>query len=109
MALTPILYIVAALAEIGGCFAFWAWARMGRSIGWLAPGLLSLACFAYLLTFVESDAAGRAYAAYGGLYIACALAWLWAVEGIAPDRWDVIGALVCLVGAAIILWGPRGG
>jgi small multidrug resistance family-3 protein len=74
---------------------------------WLIPGVASLALFAYLVTFVESSAAGRAYAAYGGVYIAASLFWLWAVEGLRPDRWDVTGAAVCLAGAPIILFGPR--
>jgi small multidrug resistance family-3 protein len=100
-------YIAAALAEIGGCFAFWAWLRLGKSAWWLIPGTASLTLFAYLLTFVETDAAGRAYAAYGGVYIAASLLWLWLVEGVPPDRWDMIGAAVCLLGAAVILWGPR--
>lgn len=106
---TPIVYILAALAEIAGCFAFWAWLRLDKSPLWLAPGVASLALFAWLLTLVPSDAAGRAYAAYGGVYIAMSLLWLWAVEGARPDRWDFIGASVCLVGACIILFGPRGG
>lgn len=105
--MTPLVYIVAALAEIGGCFAFWAWLRMGKSAWWLVPGMASLALFAWLLTLVESDHAGRAYAAYGGVYIAAALLWLWIVEGARPDRWDVIGAAICLGGAAVILFGPR--
>ena len=74
---------------------------------WLIPGLMSLAAFAWFLTFVDASAAGRAYAAYGGVYIAASLGWLWAVEGIRPDRWDVVGASLCLVGAGIILLGPR--
>jgi small multidrug resistance family-3 protein len=78
-----------------------------RSIWWLVPGGVSLALFAYLLTLVDSDAAGRAYAAYGGVYIVASLLWLWAVEGVRPDRWDVTGAVVCLLGAAIIVLGPR--
>ncbi|ABD07075.1 Protein of unknown function UPF0060 [Rhodopseudomonas palustris HaA2] len=105
---TAIIYVGAAIAEIAGCFAFWGWLRLGKPVWWLAPGLLSLALFAYLLTLVESEAAGRAYAAYGGIYIVASLAWLWSVEGVRPDRWDVSGACVCLAGAAIILWGPRG-
>ena len=100
-------YITAALAEIAGCFAFWASLRLGKSIWWIVPGALSLALFAWALTWVESDAAGRAYAAYGGVYIAASLGWLWLVEGIRPDRWDVLGAATCLVGAAIILGAPR--
>lgn len=93
---------------IAGCFAFWAWARLDKPLWWLLPGLASLALFAWLLTLVESSVAGRAFAAYGGVYIAASLAWLWAVEGARPDRWDLIGAAVCLVGAGIILLGPRG-
>ncbi|HEX8055233.1 hypothetical protein CA262_16055 [Sphingobium sp. GW456-12-10-14-TSB1] len=101
------IYIGAALAEIGGCFAFWAWLRLDRSPLWLLPGMVSLALFAWLLTLVDSDAAGRAYAAYGGVYICASLAWLWAIEGLRPDRWDLIGASLCLVGAAVILLAPR--
>lgn len=100
-------YLGAALAEIAGCFAFWAWLRMDKSVLWLLPGMAALALFAYLLTFIDSDHAGRAYAAYGGVYIASAIAWLWLVESAKPDRWDLIGAAVCLGGAAIILFGPR--
>lgn len=104
---TSIVYVLAAIAEIAGCFSFWVWLRLDRSPLWLAPGMVSLAAFAWLLTRVDSDAAGRAYAAYGAVYICASLAWLWAVEGTRPDRWDVMGAAVCLAGAAIILLGPR--
>lgn len=102
-----VIYLGAALAEIAGCFAFWVWLRMDRSAWWLAPGLIALALFAYLLTLVEVEHAGRAYAAYGGVYITAAVFWLWIIEGAKPDRWDVIGAAVCVTGAAIILFGPR--
>ena len=105
---TIMAYIGAAFAEIGGCFAFWAWARLGKSIWWLPLGLVSLIVFAYLLTLVDSAAAGRAYAAYGGVYIVASLVWLWMVEGVRPDRWDLTGAVICLVGATVILLGPRG-
>ncbi len=105
--MTPIIYAAAALAEIAGCFAFWAWLREGRPAWLIAPGMLSLALFAWLLTRVEADAAGRAYAAYGSVYIAASLAWLAVVERVRPDRWDLIGAAVCLAGAGIILFGPR--
>ena len=98
---------MAAVAEIAGCFAFWAWLRLGNSPLWLLPGMASLALFAFLLTRVDSDAAGRAYAGYGGVYILSSILWLWAVEHRAPDRWDILGAAVCMVGAAIILFGPR--
>jgi small multidrug resistance family-3 protein len=75
---------------------------------WLLPGLVSLIVFAYLLTLVETNAAGRAYAAYGGVYIVASLFWLWGVEGMRPDRWDTGGAAICLIGAAVIIFGPRG-
>ncbi len=104
---TLLIYFGAALAEIAGCFAFWAWLRLGKSIFWIIPGLLALAIFAYLLTRIDSDFAGRAYAAYGGIYIASSLLWLWLVEGVRADRWDLTGAAICLLGAAVILWGPR--
>jgi small multidrug resistance family-3 protein len=107
MSLSWVYYALAAIAEIAGCFAFWAWLKLDRSPLWLIPGVASLALFAYLLTRVDSDAAGRAYAAYGGVYIAAAILWLWLVEQKAPDRWDLIGAAVCLSGAALILMGPR--
>jgi len=100
-------YIGAAIAEIAGCFAFWAWLKLGKPIWWLVPGMVSLALFAYLLTLVDSDAAGRTYAAYGGVYIAASLTWLWVIEGVRPDRWDVAGVTLCLLGAALILAGPR--
>ncbi|TCM16916.1 small multidrug resistance family-3 protein [Novosphingobium sp. PhB165] len=102
-----VVYFGAALAEIGGCYAFWAWLRLGKSTLWLVPGGLLLATFAGLLTLVDSDNAGRAYAAYGGIYITSALLWLWAVEGVRPDRWDLGGAALCLAGAAAILLGPH--
>ncbi|PCD03767.1 hypothetical protein COC42_05325 [Sphingomonas spermidinifaciens] len=106
--MTALIYIGAALAEIAGCFAFWAWLRMGKSPVWLAPGIASLILFAWLLTRVDSEAAGRAYAAYGGIYICASLLWLWGVEGVRPHRWDVGGAALCLVGTCVILLGSRG-
>ena len=102
-----ILYIAAAGAEIAGCFAFWAWLKLGKSGLWLIPGVAALVLFAFLLTRIDSLFAGRAFAAYGGVYIAASLVWLWAVEGARPDRWDAIGAVSCLIGAAVILFGPR--
>lgn len=106
-AMSAFAYIGAALAEIAGCFAFWAWLRLDKSIWWLVPGMAALALFAYLLTLVEAAHAGRTYAAYGGVYITAAIGWLWMVEGAKPDRWDLIGAAICLVGAGVILFGPR--
>ena len=105
--MTAFAYIAAALAEIAGCFAFWAWLRLGRSALWLMPGMASLALFAALLTLVHSEAAGRTYAAYGGIYVAASILWLWIVEQQRPDRWDLAGSALCLAGMAVILWGPR--
>ena len=102
------LYAAAALAEIFGCFAFWMWFRQDRSALWLVPGMASLALFAWLLTFSPAEQAGRAFAVYGGIYIAASILWLWLAEGRRPDQWDLVGSVVCLIGAAIILWGPRG-
>ena len=104
-----LVYPLAALAEISGCFAIWAWWRLGATSLWLIPGLGALVGFGWLLAQVETGFAGRAFAAYGGVYIAASLIWMWLAEGQRPDRWDVIGALICLVGATIILAGKRGG
>lgn len=103
-----LVYAAAALMEIAGCFAFWGWLRLDKPIWWLAPGLVSLAAFAWALTLSPASMAGRAFAAYGGIYIIASLAWLWAVEGARPDRWDAVGAALCLTGAAVILLMPRG-
>lgn len=102
-------YMLAAVAEIAGCFAFWAWLRLDKSPLWLLPGMASLALFAWALTRIDADFSGRAYAAYGGIYILASLLWLWAAEGVRPDRWDVIGAGLCLAGALVIVLGPRAG
>ncbi|MBW9064230.1 YnfA family protein [Rhizobium herbae] len=101
------IYALAALAEIAGCFAFWAWLKLDKPMWWLLPGMASLALFAWLLSLIDTTAAGRAYAAYGGIYIAASLAWLWTVEGVRPDRWDVSGVTLAIAGTAIILAGPR--
>ena len=109
LAATLAVYALAALAEIAGCFAFWAWLRLGRSGLWVLPGLACLVAFAWLLTRIDSAFAGRAYAAYGGVYIVAALVWLGLVEGRVPDRFDLAGGTLCLLGAGIILYGPRAG
>ncbi len=102
-----VVYAAAAFAEISGCYAFWAWARLDRAAIWLLPGIVSLAVFAWLLTRIHDPFAGRAYAAYGGVYIVASLAWLWLVERHPPDRWDLIGGVICLVGACVILFAPH--
>ncbi|KUL95124.1 membrane protein [Bosea sp. WAO] len=101
------IYLGAALAEIAGCFTFWAWLKLGKSVWWLLPGLVALALFAWLLTLIDSAAAGRAFAAYGGIYIVASLAWMWLVEKVPPDRFDLAGAALCLAGAAVIVAAPR--
>ncbi|GGL58596.1 YnfA family protein [Wenxinia marina] len=105
---TALIYATAALAEIAGCFAIWAWWRLGVSALWLAPGVASLIAFGWLLAQVETAAAGRAYAAYGGAYIAASVLWMWLAEGERRDCWDLVGAAICLAGAAIILRAHRG-
>jgi small multidrug resistance family-3 protein len=100
-------YALAAVAEIGGCFAFWAWLRLDRNILWTLPGLALLIVFAIALTRVDAAFAGRTFASYGGVYIVASLLWLWAIEGMKPDRWDVAGATISLIGAIIIFAAPR--
>lgn len=106
---TALIYVAAAIAEIAGCFAFWVWLRSGQSVWWVVPGVASLVAFAWLLTLAPSDFAGRAYAAYGGVYIVASLLWLWLVERRAPDLWDLAGGGLAIAGAVIILYGPSRG
>lgn len=101
------LYAAAALAEIAGCFAVWAWLRQGTSAWWLLPGIAALVLFAALLTRVDVSVAGRAYAAYGGIYILMSLIWLWLAEGIRPNGWDLAGAGFAVLGTLLILFGAR--
>lgn len=105
--MTVVYFALAAIAEIAGCFAVWAWLRLDRSPLWLVPGIASLILFAWPLTLAETSTAGRAFAAYGGIYIVASLTWMRVVEGVQPDRWDMAGAAVCLAGAAIIFFAPR--
>lgn len=107
MPVTLAVYLAAALGEIGGCFAVWAVLRLGKSGWWLLPGALSLALFAWLLTLSSADAAGRAFAAYGGIYILASLAWLMLVERVPLTRWDVGGGALALLGCLVILAGRR--
>lgn len=100
-----LIYALAALAEIAGCFAFWAWLKLDKSPLWLIPGMACLILFAFLLTRVDLDFAGRIFAAYGGIYIIASILWLWLAESQLPTRWDMAGAAMCLLGAATILLG----
>jgi small multidrug resistance family-3 protein len=101
------LFVVTALAEIVGCYLPYLWLRHGKSAWLLLPGALSLALFAWLLS-LHPTAAGRVYAAYGGVYISVALLWLWTVDGVRPATADWIGVALCLAGMAVIMSAPRG-
>lgn len=100
------LFAVTALAEILGCYLPYLWLKQGKTIWLLIPAALSLALFAWLLS-LHPTAAGRVYAAYGGVYIGVALLWLWAVDGVRPSGWDLFGGAVALTGMAIIMFAPR--
>ena len=100
------LFIITALAEIVGCYLPYLWLREGRPVWLLVPAALSLAIFAWLLS-LHPTAAGRVYAAYGGVYIVMAILWLWGIEGIRPTAWDILGSGVALLGMAIIMFSPR--
>jgi len=105
--MTLLIFLTASIAEIAGCFSFWIYFKLQKSVLWLIPGCFSLLIFAYLLTLVQSDFAGRAYAAYGAIYIISSILWMYIIEKNTPDRFDIIGALICLMGAFIILFSPR--
>lgn len=102
-----IIYIAAAFFEIFGCFAFWNYFKLQKTGFWLAWGVISLMVFAYLLTRIQVDFAGKAYAIYGGIYIAASVLWLYYFERQVPDKWDLMGAGICVIGALIILFMPR--
>jgi small multidrug resistance family-3 protein len=106
--ISAFIFPAAAFAEIAGCFAVWSVLRQGATVWLLVPAFVLLAVFAWLLTLSQAETAGRTFAAYGGVYIAASLIWLWLVEGRSPDQSDLLGAIICLAGAAIILFGPRG-
>lgn len=103
---TFLLYVATALAEIVGCYLPYLWLKQDRSAWLLVPAAISLALFAWLLT-LHGPAAGRVYAAYGGVYIGVAIAWLWAVDGVRPTTWDMAGVAVCLAGMGLIAFQPR--
>jgi small multidrug resistance family-3 protein len=104
---TFVFFLLAALGEIFGCYSFWLWLRLEKSIFWIIPGILALIIFAFALTKVSASNAGRVYAAYGGFYILSSLFWLWLVEGVKPDKWDLLGVTFSLVGTIVILFSPH--
>lgn len=103
---TFLLFVATALAEILGCYLPYLWLKQGRSAWLLVPAAFSLAAFAWLLT-LHATAAGRVYAAYGGVYIGVAITWLWVVDRVRPTPWDVAGVMVALVGMGLIMFQPR--
>ena len=103
---TFLLFVLTAITEIVGCYLPYLWLRKGGSAWLLLPAAASLALFAWLLT-LHPTAAGRVYAAYGGVYVTVAIAWLWWVEAVKPTRWDLLGAGLCLLGMADIMFSPR--
>lgn len=100
-------FSLSAFFEIFGCYAFWLYFRNGKPLFWIGIGVLSLIVFAYLLTKINVENAGKAYAIYGGIYIFASLLWLQTVEGKAPDLYDILGAAISIFGALIILYYPR--
>ncbi|MCA3184514.1 MULTISPECIES: YnfA family protein [unclassified Cupriavidus] len=103
---TVALYLLTALAEILGCYLPYLWLRQNASAWLLIPAAASLAAFAWLLT-LHPDASGRVYAAYGGIYIAVAIVWLWLVDGVRPSVWDMTGVTIAIAGMAVIVFQPR--
>ena len=104
---TALIFTTSAVMEIFGAYTFWIWLREGHTKWLLIPGIISLIAFALLLTRIDTAFAGRAFAAYGGFYIVMSLIWLWLIEAKQPDRWDLLGGSICLIGAAVIIFSPR--
>ncbi|GAB4004421.1 YnfA family protein [Glycomyces albus] len=101
-----LLFALAALAEIGGAWLVWQGVREHRGILWIAAGVMALGAYGFVATF-QPDPHGRILAAYGGIFVAGSLAWGMIVDGFRPDRWDFIGAAICLLGVAVIMYAPR--
>ncbi|MEV0390412.1 YnfA family protein [Nonomuraea sp. NPDC050643] len=102
------LFLLAALAEIGGAWLVWQGWREERGLLWIGAGVLALAAYGFVATFQPEAHFGRVLAAYGGVFVAGSLLWGMVADGFRPDRWDVIGALICLAGVAVIMYAPRG-
>ncbi|WP_440223907.1 YnfA family protein [Dokdonella sp. MW10] len=104
---TTLLFVATAVAEIVGCYLPYLWLRKGAGAWVLLPAALALAAFVWLLSLHPQVAPGRVYAAYGGIYVAVALAWLWLIDSVRPSPWDLAGVAVILIGAGIIVFAPR--
>jgi small multidrug resistance family-3 protein len=103
---TLALFVITAVAEIAGCYLPYLWLKKGASTWLLVPAAFSLVAFAWLLS-LHPTAAGRVYAAYGGVYVSVAIVWLWLVDSVRPTAWDLVGVVICLVGMSVIMLGPR--
>ncbi|HEY3506986.1 MAG TPA: YnfA family protein [Actinocatenispora sp.] len=103
-----VLFVLAALAEIGGAWLVWQGWREHRGALWIAGGIVALGAYGFVATFQPDAHFGRILAAYGGIFVAGSLAWGMVVDRFHPDRWDLIGAAICLVGVAVIMYAPRG-
>jgi small multidrug resistance family-3 protein len=103
------LFALAAVAEIGGAWLIWQGVREHRGVLWIGAGVLALGAYGFVATLQADPNFGRILAAYGGVFVAGSLAWAMVVDGFRPDRWDVLGAAICLAGVAVVMYGPRGG
>ncbi|MDQ5974574.1 MAG: small multidrug resistance family-3 protein [Actinomycetota bacterium] len=102
------LFALAAVAEIGGAWLIWQGVRESRGLAWIGAGIVALGLYGFVATLQPDAHFGRILAAYGGVFVVGSLAWGMAVDGFTPDRFDIAGALVCLVGVALIMYAPRG-
>lgn len=101
------LFLIAGLAEIGGGYLIWLWIREGKSISWGLAGGVILALYGVIATYQSFSSFGRVYAAYGGIFIVLSVLWGWGVDKKTPDLYDWAGAIICLLGVSVMLWGPR--
>lgn len=104
---TLVLFVLAAVAEIGGAWLIWQGVREDRGLAWVGAGIAALGAYGFVVTLQEENHFGRVLAAYGGIFVAGSLAWGVAADGFRPDRWDYLGAVICLVGVAVIMFVPR--
>lgn len=104
-----LLFVVAALAEIGGAWLIWQGVREHRGLVWIGAGVIALGLYGFVATLQPAADFGRILAAYGGVFVAGSLAWGVVVDKFRPDRWDIAGAVICLVGVAVIMYAPRTG
>jgi small multidrug resistance family-3 protein len=109
VARSVLLFVVAALAEIGGVWLVWQGLREHRGLLWVGAGVVALGLYGFVATFQPDPHFGRILAAYGGVFVAGSLAWAMVVDRFRPDRFDVVGALICLLGVGVIMYAPRGG